>query len=310
MARIAHGPGGRSMWRGCVLSIVLLACAPEEESPVVSAGMEPLTNVIDIHGHHGTLRTDYGQYDITTESFLSVLSASQVKWVVVSNLDGASVEGGADVQQSAANAATSKLVREHPSRVRGLLWAKPNEGTPSELIPFTSERLPDGSRVFVGVKLHPDWQSVSAADTSIDGYMAVCRAAGLTMMIHTDVSSPLSHPEKVFDLGKRFPDVPIVLYHMGFFGEHEVAMEVVRRATAEGSANLYLETSSASAEDILAAIRQVGAERVLFGSDVPYFGALHYAIYGSILETLRSALPPAEYALVTHGNAQRLLGLE
>jgi len=65
-----------------------------------------------------------------------------------------------------------------------------------------------------------------------------------------------------------FPDVPIVMAHMGFVDVifADAAIKMARRAP-----NLYLDTTGVSADTkVTAAARAIGASRILCGSDSPF----------------------------------------
>lgn len=80
-----------------------------------------------------------------------------------------------------------------------------------------------------------------------------------------------SHALSVRELASSFPDVPMVLTH----GAHlDVSGRSVADALVLGTEtdNTYFETSGVYRHDfVIDAVATVGAERVLFGSNAPYF---------------------------------------
>ena len=67
---------------------------------------------------------------------------------------------------------------------------------------------------------------------------------------------------------------------------------------------MYADTSGQSPIAIRAALDCLGIEHVLLGSDAPFITpAAHLAVIASL------GLSPEEHALLTAGNAQRVLGL-
>ena len=65
---------------------------------------------------------------------------------------------------------------------------------------------------------------------------------------------------------ERFREIPFVLAHMNFH-DPNIAFDL-----AEAHPNVYMDSSWQPAETIGEAVRRVGAERVLFGSDWPFVG--------------------------------------
>ncbi|MEK7728249.1 MAG: amidohydrolase family protein, partial [candidate division KSB1 bacterium] len=116
-------------------------------------------------------------------------------------------------------------------------------------------------------------------------------------------------PEKIYAAAKRHPSVPIVLYHMGFLGPHNDAIATVKESLLKKDAQLYLETSQADPQAVLLAIKTLGAERVLFGTDATYYGEKHYEQYIAMTELLQKELRAEDFAKVTRENAKRLFKL-
>jgi len=87
------------------------------------------------------------------------------------------------------------------------------------------------------------------------------------VMIHSDPTL-YATPWQVGLVAMDFPEVPVVMAHMGFVDVicNDAAINMARRAP-----NLYLETTGVSAEAKVAlAVREIGAHRVLYGSDMPF----------------------------------------
>ena len=102
----------------------------------------------------------------------------------------------------------------------------------------------------------------------------------------------------------------MVLYHMGVFGPHHYAIEVVNRSRIIKDADLYLETAQADPGAVLQAVRELGSERVLFGTDATYYGKDHYSHYEKMIQRFREELSEQDFANIVHNNAQRLFDLK
>jgi predicted TIM-barrel fold metal-dependent hydrolase len=96
---------------------------------------------------------------------------------------------------------------------------------------------------------------------------------------------------------------------MGFLGPHGSAIATVKEALAKGDAQLYLETSQADPSEVLRAIKELGSERVLFGTDATYYGKAHYEQYETMMSRLKNELSAEDFAKVVRGNAERLFRL-
>lgn len=111
-----------------------------------------------------------------------------------------------------------------------------------------------------------------------------------------------THPYNLEKIAKRYPDVPILVAHMGGAGLPNLARPCIE--VAKRNPNITLIGSSIGWNSIVKAIREIGAERVCFGSDTP-FSDMHadLAAYKSFLSDL---FTKDEADLVLGGNIQKL----
>jgi uncharacterized protein len=127
----------------------------------------------------------------------------------------------------------------------------------------------------------------------------VAREAGLIVNVHSGGNN--SHPLEIGALARRYPDVTFIMDHMGHRYDGRAAI-----LAAEDNPNLYLGATIAAIEPsfVAGAIKEVGAERVIFGSNYPN-------VYPDlVVEALRRAKLGQEVEdLVLGGNLARLLGI-
>lgn len=152
-----------------------------------------------------------------------------------------------------------------------------------------------------GMKIHPTLTGLNPSEPRMFRLLELAREYRLPVQIHTGTFP--------FDTGgwddvallepaiRAYPDVTIVLCHTGWDQYRKVL------ALGERYANVHVETSWQPPRVIRLAVRMLGADRVLFGSDYPLLKQ-EYA-----LAHLRQALDPDELRLVASENAMRLLGL-
>ena len=70
---------------------------------------------------------------------------------------------------------------------------------------------------------------------------------------------------------RAFPDTKFLMVHMGGAGEPDVSQRVIE--TAARNPNMYLVGSAIPAAKVKAAIDTLGPDRILFGSDTPFYDA-------------------------------------
>jgi predicted TIM-barrel fold metal-dependent hydrolase len=113
-------------------------------------------------------------------------------------------------------------------------------------------------------------------------------------------------------LAFAFPEVPIMVAHMGKYDQtfFEYAMMLARKCT-----NVYLTTSNTRREFVERAVGEIGAERLIFGSDWSMqHGILGerqgFDVYEKNLDIVRdAAIDDAEKALILGGNLASLIGI-
>ncbi len=152
---------------------------------------------------------------------------------------------------------------------------------------------------FLGLKLHPLIDGYLPNDPSVHPLMELLQAHGnLPVLVHS--GHPIfTLPWSIEELAVSFPDVPVVMAHMG----HGNAVYINAAIDiAERRPNVYLETSGMPMHTKIAeAVERVGKERVLYGSDAPFH---HPAV--EILRVQVSGLNPAELEDVLHRSGRRL----
>ena len=156
-----------------------------------------------------------------------------------------------------------QAVKEFPDRFYGFFGANPRDEKVCEQLEMVVEKYG-----FKGVRFHPTVSGVVADDEDwVYPIAETARKLKICMMVHSD-TTVLASPWQVGVLAMDFPELPVVMAHMGFVDiiANDASVDMAKRAP-----NLYLETSGVSAEDKVAqAVREIGASRVLYGSDLPF----------------------------------------
>jgi predicted TIM-barrel fold metal-dependent hydrolase len=152
-----------------------------------------------------------------------------------------------------------------------------------------------------GIKIHPTLHEYEIRDRG-GAVFELAAARRTTILTHS--GGPGSFPEDYVELANRYPTVNLILAHLGHSADGSVTRQVHAIQRAEAG-NLYVDTSSAMSITpglIEWAVAEVGAERILFGTDSPlYFPAAQKARidYAEIDEVAKRA--------ILRENAARLL---
>lgn len=157
-----------------------------------------------------------------------------------------------------------------------------------------------------GVKIHPMVGGYEACDLydATKEYVALANEYDLPVCLHTGHipieglcgrNVPCSEISAFESLIKEFPDCTFILNHTGW-ESWRAAIQM-----AKTYQNIIVETSWQPARVIRKAVKQLGAERVIWGSDFPLFQQWQ------ALAEVERALNDREFELVASKNAKRLL---
>ena len=153
-----------------------------------------------------------------------------------------------------------------------------------------------------GIKL---WCAVKATDSRVDPIMEGAQNLGIPVPHHAwyknadEYTWKESTPAGIANLARRFPDVTIIMAHLGG-ARHRGLLDLV------DVPNVLVDTAGSQPESGLVeyGVRQLGAHRVIYGSDWPI---RDYAV--QLGRVLGARLRPEEYQLILRDNALRVLGL-
>ncbi len=118
---------------------------------------------------------------------------------------------------------------------------------------------------FKGVKLHPQLCGFRLSDHVLcDPLFEIVQSHGKVVIVHG--ASDLYNCPLEFDrMARRFPKVPLIMAHCGFFWEWELACEV-----ANENDNIYLETSRVPPFETGKVLEKTSASKMMWGTDGPF----------------------------------------
>jgi L-fuconolactonase len=278
--------------------------------------------VIDAHQH--IWDKDRAPYPWLTESMRPVDRAFAFD-DLRPQLDAAGVSATVLVQSSDSREDTALMLEcaAAEPRVVGVVgWAPLDR--PDEAAPLFERYRADPVVVGVRALIHdmPDPRWLQRDDVR-EG-LALLERAGLTF----DVVAVLpEHLECAIDVGERFPDLRLVIDHLGHPSFDGTGQDRWRALIAEVAGNpraaakvsgLYpdggptVQESRDRIRPVLEhALAAFGAHRLLYGGDWP-ISVLHggYTRTWDVLAPLIDALPPRDAEAVLHGSAERIYSID
>jgi hypothetical protein len=191
------------------------------------------------------------------------------------------------------NELVRKAVKAYPDRLVGCVWPDPHDPRSAKLV-----RKALSTWGFKGVKLHPLFGAYLPNDDIVHPIMEEARRAKMPVLIHSG-HAPFSLPWSIGELAEVFPDVTIVMLHMG--GGNGIYIQAAID-TAKRYGNIMLETSHMTMyTKVKEAVKKIGEERVMYGSDYPFGDA---AI--EVRRITAAGLTKSQLERVFYANAKRL----
>jgi uncharacterized protein len=208
--------------------------------------------IIDAHMHLGDCRVF--DLNIAEDELLRSMDANHVDVSVVQPFPGA--PDAARVHRQIRD-----LAQRHPGRIYGMASVNPH--VPKAAYVDEVTRCVE-SYGFVAVKLHTIGHAVSPMANDAGTVFETAARLRVPVMIHTGMGLPFAAPALAIPRAREHPDLPIILAHAGF-----VISTGDAYAAAKECSNLYLEPSWCMKESIGWLVRDLGADRVMLGSDLP-----------------------------------------
>lgn len=194
--------------------------------------------------------------------------------------------------------------KKFPGRFLNFGWANPHLGR-QKSIETIKKCVYEYN--FYGIKLNGAQDNYYIDDeTFVLPLVEEIAKSGAMLCFHVGVDAyEYTHPFRVAKIAERYPELPILLAHMGGVGMPDVSSACVE--IAQKYKNLVLIGSQIGYNAILKAIKTLGASRVCFGSDMPYNSMrANLAAYKALLD---GEICKEDMELVLGGNIQILFKL-
>lgn len=254
---------------------------------------------IDVHGH-------FGRYDRRPASHLNEFMTgdanvvierakrANIRLTIVSPLEGLLPRGQADVVRGNRNAAS--IIARTPE-LRQYVVIDPR-------VPETFRQADEMLRLpsCVGIKIHPEEHVYPVCE---HGRPVFEFAAARRAVILAHTSEQFSLASDLVDFANEFPEARLILAHIGHGWDGDPGHQV-RAVQNSRHGNVYADTSSARSITpnlIEWAVREIGAERVLFGTDTPLY---HASMQRTRID--HADLNDADKRRILYVNAEQLFG--
>ncbi len=256
--------------------------------------------IIEAHAHIGHWSAD--NVDFTEETLQETFDTpfevpvcgeteeNEVVAVMVSNMSGIDTnpDGSPCQDEFETNRQMLDICAQNP-KFKTMIVGQPGYGNADKLARLIEER---GDEIY-GIKLHPNTLMLDANDPQYEPYLAVAQEYGLPVLFHSQDN--WSSPVYIYETAQKFPDVPVILAHMGMGSDenHYFTLGILTAALHSGSANLYADVSWVSPETLVNILRMADEDvlsHLLWGTDIPLGPFGDPAYYAQRVGDVKSAV--------------------
>lgn len=245
--------------------------------------------VLDCHGHIGT-HPDFPAHCAAPAEMVAVMDLLHIERLAVTS----TLACYNDCPRG--NAEVAEVLKQYPDRFWGYITVNPNPPGQAlnELQKWAAFHNPPL------IKFHPSLHKYPVHGSHYRPAWDYANQTGAVVLVHTWDSDPNCGPLLFAPIARQYPKARILLGHSGVtWRGYLQAME-----SAESAENLFLELSGSQRHRLILerAVQRVGAERILFGSDLPFLEASM-----TLAHVLTAGISDAAKEMILRSNFLRLM---
>ncbi len=247
--------------------------------------------IIDAHVHCGQWNFDRFPCEDVVEFFSKKFNQGKdyVDRVIISNLD--CIKTGKNNKPLKDEISGNLLLLDAAIKDKKFIpfvVCQPGHGS-AENIEVLLKKYPE---LIKGLKFHPACLDLAANDVRYVPYMQLAEKYNKPCLFHSEVLSDeagnllrngVSDPDYIYETARQFPDVPVILGHMGLGGDkaHEAGINTLVKSIDNNDAKLYADLAWVDWDnpakphivDVIDKLQHSSkgdmTERLLFGTDAP-----------------------------------------
>ena len=248
--------------------------------------------IIDTHSHIGTTITSGVGQDVA--SWLKGMDAAGIAQAVISTAAGGLQAGGlADTR--AMNDIIAGAVKQHPDRFPiGLAGIEVRHGEAGH----AEVRRALNELGLKGMVFHATFEGFSVDSPAFHAVLAAAGSKPALILLHSTPDGR-ANPTAIAAVAAKFPNLTFILGHPVFTPDQRQQAADAVKAHANIHLDLAYQDDPKTTEFFVA---QVGADRVFYGSDAPYFAP------DKVIASIDKAnISTGDRDKILSGNAQKLI---
>ncbi len=246
-----------------------------------------------MHVHYGLEQAIYIPHS-SAEGLIKNMDRRGIKMSIISSLQAMHSDG------LMGNKLLKEIIKQYPCHFKGYWSINPNYCNE-----FYMQIQEFSKTEFVGFKFWSEYHKYPLTGKKYEPALRYAEEHDLLILMHVwkynigkEGKEIYNTPSMVGALAKKYPNITFIMGHAGY-GEWEKAIAVANKYS-----NVYLDiTSSYRVNGVVEwLVKDVGSDRVLFGTDTPWFDP--YCGIGCILF---SKITDEDRHNIFHRNAERIL---
>lgn len=209
--------------------------------------------ICDIHMHFGSCNVF--DVEVTEKTLIDTLQKYNITSAVVQLFPGIN-------SYKENNDALIDMLKKYENKLYGLISINPH--VDDTFFNSEAERLFD-TGLFKAIKLHTIGHAINPLSNDAKKVYKFAADHDIPVMVHTGPGIPFALPSMIRPIAKEYSVVNFILAHAG--DAQIYAPDAV--LTAGDLSNVFLETSWTSIGDKNWFYNSLGAEKIIFGSDMP-----------------------------------------
>lgn len=145
---------------------------------------------------------------------------------------------------------------------------------------------------FYGLKFHPSLTKfpIKNNENAYLKYFELAEKKKIPCLFHC-ASDGYSNPKDIIELAKKYPKLPVVLYHTDLTGDKYEAIDKISDVIDKKEANLFIDLSWIFDNNLLKyAINKLGEDKIMFGTDTPIAEMGKHQNYKDYIENITAVI--------------------
>ena len=234
-------------------------CQFDEIAKEADAGLPISTRVIDMHSHvvgkSARSVNNCIMLNADHDHIAKKMDRLGIDTTITAPWSGINYDGILGMEE------TLESAKAHPGKFLGFSTANIHYQEDLDSLVKYHEEYPD---IFVGVKPYPPYQQFSLLDDVCADWFTYANDHHLLMLVHADGGEYADHVDVLAD---KYPNITFILAHSGT--SYGVARKNASVANKHDNVVLDITYTTTGRDMIEFLVKEVGADKVLYGSDLP-----------------------------------------